>query len=64
MPAAAAKYELTVTAADTADGLELTFEADGGRCAEPELAAWCGQFRRRSPPRWPRRNGRCRGGRR
>ncbi|MCB5909711.1 non-ribosomal peptide synthetase [Streptomyces pinistramenti] len=45
VPAAAAKYELTVTAADTPDGLELIFEADGGRCTEAELAAWCRQFR-------------------
>ncbi|MFE7312371.1 amino acid adenylation domain-containing protein [Streptomyces sp. NPDC057555] len=45
VPAAAAKYELTVTAADTSDGLELTFEADGGRCTDAELALWCRQFR-------------------
>ncbi|WP_372404839.1 amino acid adenylation domain-containing protein [Streptomyces luteireticuli] len=45
VPAAAAKYELTVTAADTPDGLELTFEADGGRCTAAELALFCGQFR-------------------
>ncbi|MFK0289748.1 amino acid adenylation domain-containing protein [Streptomyces sp. NPDC090442] len=45
VPAAAAKYELSVTAADTPDGLELVFEADGGRCTAVELADWCRQFR-------------------
>ncbi|SFQ68521.1 non-ribosomal peptide synthetase [Amycolatopsis rubida] len=45
VPAAAAKYELTVTGADTADGLELIFEADGGSCAEPDLAECCRRFR-------------------
>ncbi|SES27161.1 nonribosomal peptide synthetase protein BlmIX [Lentzea xinjiangensis] len=45
VPAAAAKYDLTVTAADTADGIELIFEADGTRCSEPELISRCRQFR-------------------
>ncbi|ACU37567.1 non-ribosomal peptide synthetase [Actinosynnema mirum] len=45
VPTAAAKYDLTVTAADTGDGIELIFEADGARCAEPELVSRCRQFR-------------------
>ncbi|MFD5823952.1 amino acid adenylation domain-containing protein [Lentzea sp. NPDC060358] len=45
VPAAAAKYDLTVTAADTADGIDLIFEADGTRCSEPELVSRCRQFR-------------------
>ncbi|QKV97134.1 amino acid adenylation domain-containing protein [Streptomyces sp. NA02950] len=45
VPAAAAKYDLTVTAADTAEGIDLIFEADGACCSEPELASRCRQFR-------------------
>ncbi|MEU0517572.1 amino acid adenylation domain-containing protein [Streptosporangium sp. NPDC006007] len=45
VPAAAAKYELTVTATESATGLELAFEADPGYCGEPELRAFARHLR-------------------
>ncbi|GHE27233.1 hypothetical protein GCM10017673_31680 [Streptosporangium violaceochromogenes] len=45
VPAAAAKYELTVTATESAEGVEVAFEADPGCCGEPELRAFARRFR-------------------
>ncbi|MFI9237358.1 amino acid adenylation domain-containing protein [Streptomyces sp. NPDC053079] len=44
VPAAAAKYELAVTATETPGGLELTAEADHGYGHPGELAAFAGHF--------------------